>query len=339
MARSPRIRPSHGLKVARRGTVYRHWKVIFRIFRGMRPLIRMFPLLLVSMACHSTVRAQAIPAPGLRPDTAALRRTLDSIADLHHGVVGYTVIDVDGGGRISRRGDEKFPTASLIKVGVLVTVFDLVAKGQMTLDDPLTVLAIDQTGGSGVLQYFHSGATITVKDAAWLVSTISDNTATNLLLDKINIRRMWAKMDSLGLPNTRIHSKVNLRNTSVAMDSSVKYGLGVTTPNEMAHLFELLAAGKAVNRAADSTILDMLEHNTTNFMLQRYAGGIRAALKDGETNQNRTECTLWYTRRRAIACVMTRENKDESWIIDNEAQVTMGKMGAAIISAFGGPPI
>src|SRR5690349_5938513 len=304
----------------------------------MRQIGRLLSLMLLSVACHRTIGAQANVSPGPRADTAALRRTLDSIADRHHGIVGYTVIDLDGGDRISRRGDEKFPTASLIKVGVLVTVFDLVAKGQMSLDDPLTVLAIDQTGGSGVLQYFHSGATITVKDAAWLVSTISDNTATNLLLDKINIRRMWSKMDSLGLPATRIHSKVNLRNTSVAMDSSVKYGLGVTTPNEMARLFELLASGRAVNRTADSTILDMLEHNTTNFMLQRYAGGVRAALKDGETNQNRTECTLWYLKRRVVTCVMTRENKDESWVIDNEAHVTMANMGAAIIRAFGGPP-
>jgi beta-lactamase class A len=304
----------------------------------MRKLSRLFSLLLVSVACHRTIGAQATLSSGPRADTAALRRTLDSIADLHHGVVGYSVIDVDGGERLSRRGDEKFPTASLIKVGVLVTVFDLVAKGQMSLDDPLTVLAIDQTGGSGVLQYLHNGATITVKDATWLVSTISDNTATNLLLDKINIRRMWAKMDSLGLPNTRIHSKVNLRNTSVAMDSSVKYGLGVTTPNEMARLFELLATSRAVNRTADSTILNMLEHNTTNYMLQRFAGGVRAALKDGATNQNRTECTLWYLKRRVIACVMTRENKDESWTIDNEAHLTMASMGAAIIRAFGGPP-
>jgi beta-lactamase class A len=304
----------------------------------MFKVARLLPFLLLSIGCHQAVGAQATPAPGPRADPIALRRTLDSIADLHHGVVGYSVIDLDGTDRISRRGDEKFPTASLIKVGVLVTVFDLVAKRQMSLDDPLTVLAIDQTGGSGVLQYFHNGATITVKDAAWLMSTISDNTATNLLLDKINIRRMWAKMDSLGLPNTRIHSKVNLRNTSVAMDSSVKYGLGVTTPNEMAHLFELLASGRAVNRGADSTILDMLEHNTTNFMLQRFAGGVRAALKDGETNQNRTECTLWYLKRRVVACVMTRENQDERWVIDNEAHLTMANMGAAIIRAFGGPP-
>jgi beta-lactamase class A len=274
----------------------------------------------------------------VRADTAALRKKLDSIADAHHGVVGYSVIDLETGARINRRGDETFPTASLIKVSILVTVYDLVAKGKLSLDDPLTVLKIDQVPGSGVIQFLHNGTVLTVNDAAWLMSTISDNTATNLLLDRIIIRRVWAKMDSLGLQHTRVHSKSFLRNSSVAMDSSVKYGLGVTTPNEMAHLFELMALGKAVNPAADSTMLNILEHNTTDFMLQRYAGGARAAHKDGETDAVRTECTLWYLRNRVVACVMTKENKDQRWILDNEPQLTLANMGLAIINAFGGVP-
>jgi beta-lactamase class A len=192
--------------------------------------------------------------------------------------------------------------------------------------------------GSGVIQFLHNGTVLTVHDAAWLMSTISDNTATNLLLDRIIIRRVWAKMDSLGLQHTRVHSKSFLRNSSVAMDSSVKYGLGVTTPNEMAHLFELMAQGKAVNPAADSTMLDILEHNTTDFMLQRYLEGARAAHKDGETDAVRTECTLWYLRNRVVACVMTKENKDQRWVIDNEPQLTLANMGLAIVNAFGGVP-
>ncbi len=276
--------------------------------------------------------------PIVRADTTALRRILDSIADAHHGVVGYSVIDLETGSRINRRGDETFPTASLIKVPILVTVYDLVAKGQLSLDDPLTVLKIDQVPGSGIIQFLHNGTVLTVHDAAWLMSTISDNTATNLLLDRIIIRRVWVKMDSLGLQHTRVHSKSFLRNSSVAMDSSVKYGLGVTTPNEMAHLFELLALGKAVNPTADSTMLDILEHNTTDFMLQRYAAGARAAHKDGETDAVRTECTLWYLRNRVVACVMTKDNKDQRWILDNEPQLTLANMGLAIINAFGGVP-
>jgi beta-lactamase class A len=274
----------------------------------------------------------------VRADTAALRKRLDSIADAHHGIVGYSVIDLETGARINRRGDETFPTASLIKVAILVTVYDLVAKGQLSLDDPLTVLKIDQVPGSGIIQFLHNGTVLTVHDAAWLMSTISDNTATNLLLDRIIIRRVWAKMDSLGLQHTRVHSKSFLRNSSVAMDSSLKYGLGVTTPNEMAHLFELMAQGKAVNPAADSTMLNILEHNTTDFMLQRYANGARAAHKDGETDDVKTECTLWYLRNRVVACVMTKENKDQRWILDNEPQLTMANMGLAIINAFGGVP-
>jgi beta-lactamase class A len=112
----------------------------------------------------------------------------------------------------------------------------------------------------------------------------------------------------------------------------------VTTPNEMAKLFELMAHGKAVNPAADSAMLDILEHNTADFMLQRYAGGVRAAHKDGEVDQARTECTLWYLQHRVVACVMTKENADQRYVIDNEAQVTMARMGLEIINAFGGPP-
>jgi beta-lactamase class A len=274
----------------------------------------------------------------VRADTAALRKKLDSIADAHHGVVGYSVIDLETGARINRRGDETFSTASLIKVPILVTVYDLVAKGQLSLDDPLTVLKIDQVPGSGIIQFLHNGTILTVHDAAWLMSTISDNTATNLLLDRIIIRRVWAKMDSLGLQHTRVHSKSFLRNSSVAMDSSVKYGFGVTTPNEMAHLFELMALGKAVNPASDSAMLDILEHNNTDFMLQRYVEGARAAHKDGETDAVRTECTLWYLRNRVVACVLTKENKDQRWVLDNEAQLTLANMGLAIINAFGGVP-
>jgi beta-lactamase class A len=296
-------------------------------------------LLAGAVACAARAGYSPIGGrPIVSADTAALRRTLDSIADAHHGVVGYSVIDLETGARISRRGDETFPTASLIKVPILVTVYDLVAKGQLSLDDPLTVLKIDQVPGSGVIQFLHNGTVLTVQDAAWLMSTISDNTATNLLLDRIIIRRVWAKMDSLGLTHTRVHSKSFLRSSSVAMDSSVKYGLGVTTPNEMARLFELLAKGRAVNPASDSAMLHILEHNTTDFMLQRFAGGARAAHKDGETDAVRTECTLWYLRNRVVACVMSKENKDQRWILDNEPQLTLANMGLAIINAFGGVP-
>src|SRR5688572_15870126 len=185
--------------------------------------------------------ASSKPSTFARADTSTLHRSLDSLAAAHRGVVGYTVHNLDTGERLSRRGDEKFPTASLIKVAVLVTVFDLVEKNRMSLDDRLTMSKIDKVPGSGTLQFMHDGLEVTVRDAAWLMSTTSDNTATNLLLDKVGIRRIWEKMDSLSLRQTRIHAKVFLaRFTSLVPDSTAKYGLGVTTPHEMTRLFALL---------------------------------------------------------------------------------------------------
>jgi len=241
---------------------------------------------------------------------------------------------VDTGERLERRGDETFPTASLIKVPILVTVYDLVEQKKLSLDDPLTLLAIDKVPGSGNLQFMHDGATLTVRDAAWLMTTTSDNTATNLLLDRIVIRRVWEKMEKLGLPHTKVHSKVYLRMASVAMDSSVKYGLGVTTPNEMSRLFALLADGKAVSPKADSSMLDILAHNEDYAGVQRYVDSLTVPHKTGATDQVRTECALFPLQSRVVACVLTKENVDQRWLIDNEAQVTMAKMGRAIVEAW-----
>ena len=304
----------------------------------MRPTRRGLALCVALAAMPGCAGGQAArssaSASFQRADTVALHRTLDSLADLHRGVVGYVVHNLDTGERLERRGDETFPTASLIKVSVLVTVYDLVEKGTLSLDDPIPVLKIDKVGGSGSLQFMHDNATITVHDAAWLMTTISDNTATNLLLDRIIIRRVWEKMEKLGLMHTKVHSKSFLRIASVAMDSSVKYGLGVTTPSEMARLFALMSEGKAVSPKADSAMLDILAHNENSEKLQRFVTGLNVPHKTGETNQVRTECGLFPLQSRIAYCVLTKENKDERYIIDNEAHVMMAHMGTTIVRAW-----
>ena len=305
-----------------------------------RTLLLTMPLLSACAATAQTTPTGAAAAPAraitsfARADTSALRRTLDSLANTHAGVVGYSVRNVDTGEQLDRRGDEPFPTASLIKVSLLVTLFDMVEKGDLALDDRIRVLKVDKVPGSGMLQFLHDGIEITVGDAAWLMITISDNTATNLLIDKVAIRRTWQKMEALGLPRTKLHSKSFLRMTSVAMDSSVKYGLGVTTPNEMAQLFALMAQGRAVSASADSTMLRILEHNTYTAMLPRFAPGVRIAHKDGETDQVRTNCGLFHLQSRVAVCVLTRENQDRRWIVDNQAQLMIARMGEAIVKAW-----
>ncbi len=302
---------------------------------------------LVLSAAAAPGRAQApgrrAAVDAARADTGVLRRALDSLVapyeGARRGVVGYAVRNLDTGERLDHRADETFPTASLIKVGILVTVFDLVEQKQLALDDPLTVLKIDQVPGSGQLQWMHPGLAVTVRDAAWLMSTTSDNTATNLLLDRIVIRRVWQKMEALGLPHTKVHSKVYLRLASVAPDSSAKYGLGVSTPGEMASLFAMLAGGRAVSPAADSAMLDILAHNEDEQLLQRYVDGIRAPHKTGAVDAARTECTLWYLQSRVVACVFTKENQDQRWVIDTEPQLLMARMGQRIAAAWPAPAV
>ena len=203
--------------------------------------------------------------------SSGLRRTLDSLSAAHHGVVGYSITNLDTGEHLEQRGNETFSTASLIKVPILVTLFDLAEQKQLTLDDPIVLTDIDKVGGAGQLQYLRAPLTLRLWDVAYLMSTLSDNTATNLVLDRIKIRRVWQKMEALGLAHTKVHSGSMTRIASVAPDSSAKYGLGVTTPNEMAQLFVLLAQGKAVSPTADSTMLSILANNEAGPVHVRHA--------------------------------------------------------------------
>jgi len=291
---------------------------------------RLIPLAALALAALLPASAAA------QSDTAALRRTLEGVIRDYAGVVGVSVQNLETGEALSIRGDEKFPSASLIKVSVLVALLEEVRRGTIRLDDPITMIARDQVGGSGVLQHLHGGLQLTVEDAARLMIVISDNTATNLLLDKVPMRAVWARMDSLGLPQTRIHSKTFLRITSVAMDSSARYGLGVTTPDETVRLFALLHQGRAVSPAMDSLAISILRANQDDAKLVRWLpDGAFAAHKSGDVDQARSDCGILYGPDAPVAvCVMTRENRDTSYAPDNAANLLIARIGAEVYRHF-----
>jgi beta-lactamase class A len=296
-----------------------------RLFRTAVPL-----LALAALACAAAAPAAGRPvASAARTDTAALRRTLEGVMRGYAGVAGVSVANLKTGETLSIRGGETYPSASLIKVAILVALLDEVNKGSIRLDERIGMIARDRVGGSGVLQHVASGLNLTVEDAAWLMITVSDNTATNLLLDRINIRTVWSKMEALGLPHTKIHSKTFLRATSVAMDSSVKYGLGVSTPDETTRLFTLLHQGRAVSPAMDSLALRMLGANQDPSKLQRWLPeNVAAAHKSGEVDQSRSDCGILYGAEAPVAvCVMTRENQDKSYMPDNPANLLIARIG------------
>ncbi|HEX8363368.1 MAG TPA: serine hydrolase [Longimicrobium sp.] len=304
-----------------------------RLFRTAAPLLALAAL---ACAAASPAPGRAAPAAAATADTAVLRRTLERAMSGYAGVAGVSVANLRTGETLSIRGAEPFPSASLIKVAVLVTLLEEVKGGSIRLDERIGMIARDRVGGSGVLKHMASGLGLTVEDAAWLMITLSDNTATNLLLDRLNIRTVGSKMEALGLPRTKIHSKTFLRSTSVAMDSSVKYGLGVTTPDETVRLFTLLHQGRAVSPAMDSLALRMLRANQDPTKLQRWLPEeLDAAHKTGDVDQARNDCGILYGAEAPVAvCVMTRENQDKSYLPDNPANLLIARVGREVFRHY-----
>jgi beta-lactamase class A len=277
------------------------------------------------------------PTPQPSPsDTAALRRLLEGHAAAFRGVAGISLRNLATGENLSIRGHETFPSASLIKVPVLVALLDEVNRGRIALDERSSLVSRDRVGGSGVLRMLQPGIAPSMEDLAWLMITISDNTATNMILDKIDVRTVWTKMEALGLPHSKVHSKTFRRETSLALDSSVIYGLGVATPDETVRLFTLLHEGAAVSPPLDSLAVRMLLANQDDAMLTRWLpAGTRVAHKSGSVDRARNDCGIMYTPAAPVAlCVMTRENEDTSYAVDNPAHLLVARVARDVFAHY-----
>src|SRR5262245_16530429 len=113
------------------------------------------------------------------------------------------------------------PTASLIKLPIMVEAYRQVSEDKISLTDQVTFKDEDKTPGSGILStHFSSGASFTLRDAIRLMIAYSDNTATNLVLAKIGLPATNDQMEKLGLPNTKIHAFVFRPNSSIAPERS-----------------------------------------------------------------------------------------------------------------------
>jgi len=290
----------------------------------------------------TTACAQAI-------DWAGMKAQLEARIATHKGQVGLAVIDLASAETLSIRGDERFPTASNIKIAVLLELFTQVERGRISLSDPLTLLKIDQIGGSGILQYFDTPLELTVKDAATFMVNQSDNTATNLIVDKLGVRAVNERMDSLGYPATRLWAKVSRsRQTSIDPDSSRVFGLGVTTPMESARMFASMYKGEAVSAEASKQMITMARNQAWGYNeIPRYLpSGVVVAHKTGSVSATRNDCGIVFTPRPRgktifdppqtgmrdyVVCVYTNENEDRGWQpVDNAAEVLIGDLSLIV---------
>lgn len=274
-----------------------------------------------------------------------LEAKLQEFASAHKGKIGIAVKHLETGETTIINGDEVFQTASLIKLGIMAATMHQADEKKLDLSKVLTLTKDDKVPGSGILtSHFSDGATFTLRDAVRLMIVFSDNTATNMVLDQVGIKTVNERLASLGLPETRINSKVYKRSTStVDPDRSAKYQLGSTSANETIKLLELIHTNKAATEASCTTMISFLKANEDHELLVRFLPtGLSVAHKTGATNQVRTDAGIFYIpdlknpklKHPVAVCVLTNDNGDMRYVIDNAAQVVIANIGKAVYDHY-----
>jgi beta-lactamase class A len=300
-------------------------------------------LLLLGLALVAPFLGAQTPDPGipgepvLREGFAELRAPLEERIALHRGVAGVVILDPGTGEHLSIRGGEPFPSASVIKLPILVELMYRVEGGDVGLDDSLSMLELDRTPGSGMLRHLTTPFSVTVRDAALLMIALSDNTATNLLLEKLGPRSVGVRMEELGMPETRVFRKV-FGSPADSFDpaGSERWGFGVTTPMDQARLLAWIHRGDAVSPELSAEMLRMLEAQFyRNFIPRHLPSGVRVALKSGFVSAARNDCGIVFgPEREYVICVMTRENEDTSFSPENEAEGLIADLSGIVFRAL-----
>ena len=311
-----------------------------------RKAVTVTALACLAVGSPSSASAQA-DDPWIPPDLPELteafdgtRAALEERIARHDGTVGLVLYDPETGEGVSIRGDERFPSASVIKVPVLYEAMLRVEEGRLALDDPLVMLDDDRAAGAGVLQHLTAPYEVNVRDAAFLMTALSDNAATNLLIEKLGARRVTDRMAELGLPETRLfRQSFGEPADSFDPEGSERWGFGVTTPMEQAKLLAWIHRGEAVSPEATDEMLRMLEEQLYQYGLPRHLPpDVEVAHKTGSIAEARHDCGIVFAEAREyVLCVMTRENRDTGYAFDNEAEVLLGDLSRIVYEEVGEP--
>lgn len=292
---------------------------------------------------HSVRYALLTAALLLGTAVAASAETLsDRLAPLiqaHKGKVAVAVRHLTTGDAFYYHADDPMPTASLIKVAVMVEAYRQADAKRVDLEEKLTLRAEDRVPGSGILRELSPGLSLSLRDAVRLMMALSDNTATNLVLDRIGLASTNMTMEKLGYPHTKIHAKVFRRDTSLSPERSKQFGLGSTTAREMSRLLEAIHRKEAASPEACEAMIGHLRACQEPAKFPRFLpAGVRVAFKGGSVNASRTAAGILYTPRGPIAlCVLTNENEDQRWVADNAGDRLCAEIAREVALHFGKP--
>ncbi|MCH7697884.1 MAG: serine hydrolase [Chloroflexi bacterium] len=195
---------------------------------------------------------------------SSLRSQLQTIGNAYTGKWTYSLTDIESGDRIGFDEDDLMPTASLIKVPILIALYQAVEDGRISLDDRITFGDEHRFPGSGVLQRMSTGVEMSVRDAAVLMIIISDNVATNMVADLVGHDFINEQQRRMGLEKTTIYERWSEK--LVGMDVRKTW---VSTAAEMARNLEAIAKHEAVSEAASEDMLRIMRRNDYRHELSR----------------------------------------------------------------------
>lgn len=284
---------------------------------------------------------------------SGLRQRLDELTAQFRRETGgeawWYARHLESGREEAYRPDERVRTASTIKLPIMAAAFDLAARGELRWDERLTLRREDIVSGSGVLREFTPGESFRVDDLVRLMIVVSDNTCTNLVLDRIGGDGVNTYLDRVGLPRTRTLRKIRGDGTQLKapsgwsaagrIEENQRFGIGVSTPREMARLMELLHTGKLVNAEASAAMLAILRRQQYKDGIGRRLGpGATVASKSGALDALRSDVALVTTKAGAIAIAITVDGmKQVDYSEDNAGSIVIAEIAKAIVGSLSNP--
>ena len=260
---------------------------------------------IVALVLLGTALAQTAPDTGAAKQQVLWQKLEGSIAEVDRtldGVMGVAIEDLVSGRKYLLHADDVFPQASSIKIAVLAELYRQVQQGKLKPTDVYTVKTSDLVPDSPIMNGLTPGVTkITLGDLATMVVAVSDNSATNILIDRVGMENVNSLLDSLGLTHTRLRRKMmDLKAASEGREN-------ISTPGEMMMLLESLYRGKVLNKPVTDDFFHLLSTKKMDSWISRdLPEDLKIANKPGSLEGVRNDSGVVFLENRPyIFCVMT----------------------------------
>jgi len=273
--------------------------------------------------------------------SAAAQTSLDEqvkqIVSSFKGKVNLFAKNLDTGETYGLDPDERVRTASTIKIAVMIEAFARVAEGKAKWTDEVVLTKEKKVSGSGILIELSDGLRLTLRDAVNLMMILSDNTATNLVLDVLTTDAVNARMESLGFKQIKIMRKVGSGGESMAGKDpeNKKYGLGFATPREMVLVMEKLERGEIISSAASKEMIELMKREQGRNAIGRSLWNVPMASKYGALDRLRSAVGILYTKKGRIAMAISCDDMPEvMWSVDNPAYLLMSRLSEVLVEGL-----